>query len=47
VVNVADAPYRLPVQKIYAENTFVDCDKKERSPALEIGPAGEAFLRWQ
>ncbi|MCU1311551.1 MAG: hypothetical protein JWO20_2676 [Candidatus Angelobacter sp.] len=47
VVNVADAPYRLPIQKVYAGNTFVDCDKPERSLVLDIGPAGEAFLRWQ
>lgn len=46
VVTVADAPYRLPVQHIYAGNTFADCSRPERSLALEIGPAGEAFLRW-
>src|SRR5206468_3409440 len=47
VANVADAPYRLPIQHVYAGNTFADCDKKERTLAFEIGPAGEAFLRWR
>lgn len=46
-VNLADAPYRLPVQRLYAANTFVDCSKPERALALDVGPAGEAFLVWQ
>ena len=46
VVNVVDAPHRLPVQHVYAGNTFADCSKPERALAFEIGPAGEAFLRW-
>lgn len=46
-INLADAPYRLPVQRLYAANTFVDCSRSERSLALDVGPAGEAFLVWQ
>lgn len=48
LVNVADAPYRLPVQRVYAANTFVECGGSEPQQLhLEIGPAGEAFLQWK
>ena len=47
LVNLADAPYRLPVQHLYAANTYVECSKGSQALALDIGPAGEAFLRWQ
>lgn len=47
LLNVADAPYRLPIQRLYAANTYVDCSRSDRALALDIGPAGEAFLRWQ
>ncbi|MGH9601716.1 MAG: hypothetical protein ACRD24_04935, partial [Terriglobales bacterium] len=46
-VTVADAPYRLPVQRVYQANTFLDCSRPERTLALEIGGGGEAFLRWK
>ncbi|MGH9531399.1 MAG: hypothetical protein ACRD2Q_03345 [Terriglobales bacterium] len=46
-VSVADAPYRLPVQRVYQASTFLDCSRPERTLALEIGGGGEAFLRWK
>lgn len=46
-VTLADAPYRLPVQRLYASNAHIDCSKAERALVLEVGPAGEAFLRGQ
>ncbi len=46
-VTVNDAPYKLPVQKLYQANDVVNCGSPSRSLALEIGPAGEALLRWQ
>jgi len=45
-VSVRDAPYRLPVQDSYSANTVLDCSRPERTLALEIGPVGEAALRW-
>lgn len=47
LVNLADAPYRLPIQRLYAANTYNDCSKTGRALSLDIGPAGEAFLNWQ
>jgi hypothetical protein len=45
--SVRDAPYKLPVQDSYSANTYLDCGRPERTLALEIGPVGEALLRWQ
>jgi hypothetical protein len=45
-VSVRDAPYRLPVQDSYSANTVLDCSRPERTLSLEIGPVGEAALRW-
>jgi hypothetical protein len=44
---VKDAPYKLVVQRSYAANTYLDCGRPERTLVLEIGPVGEAFLRWR
>ncbi|MFQ5927990.1 MAG: hypothetical protein ACE5MH_11215 [Terriglobia bacterium] len=44
---VKDAPYKRPVQRSYAANTYLDCGRRERTLVLEIGAAGEAFLRWR
>lgn len=43
-VAVKDAPYRLPVQKTYAVNRFIDCSASERHLSLDIGGAGEALV---
>jgi hypothetical protein len=45
-VSVADPPYRTPVQDLYQANTVLDCAKPERQLSLEIGPVGDALLRW-
>lgn len=49
LVNVGDAPYRLPIQRLYAANTFVECSAGGEAMSLDlaIGPAGEAFLQWK
>ena len=46
-VEVKDAPFKLPVQKVYQANTYLDCGQPERTLMMEIGGAGEALLRWQ
>ena len=46
-VSVADAPFKLPVQRLYQASTTLDCRQPERTLALEIGAAGEALLRWR
>jgi hypothetical protein len=46
-VRLRDAPKGLPVQPIYLANETVDCRRAERRLILEIGAAGEAFLRWR
>lgn len=43
---VNDAPYKLPVQHWYQANTYLDCDQAKKDLALDIGPAGEAYLDW-
>jgi hypothetical protein len=43
-VGVKDAPYRMPIQKGYAINQWLDCTPKERHLVLQIGPAGEALM---
>ena len=45
-ISVADPPYRTPVQDLYQANTILDCAKPERNLALELGPVGDALLRW-
>lgn len=47
VVEVKDSPFKLPVQKVYQANTYLDCGQPERTLLMEIGGAGEALLRWQ
>ncbi|MGI9101651.1 MAG: hypothetical protein ACR2IF_04315 [Terriglobales bacterium] len=46
-VTVNDAPYKLPVQRLYQANDVVNCGNDSRALALEIGPAGEGLLRWR
>jgi hypothetical protein len=43
-VTVKDPPYRLPVQKGYAINRWMDCSPDERHLTIEIGSAGEALI---
>ncbi len=45
-VSVKDPPYKVPVQDSYSANTFLDCGRPERTLVLEIGPIGQAFLKW-
>lgn len=47
VVEVKDSPFKLPVQKVYQANTYLDCGQPERTLMMEIGGAGEALLKWQ
>lgn len=42
-----DAPYKLPVQRLYQLSTQADCSKPTHSLTMKIGPAGEALLFWQ
>jgi hypothetical protein len=44
-VKLEDAPYRLPTQRLYQVSTEADCSKPTLT--MQIGPAGEALLRWQ
>jgi len=46
-VQLSDAPYRVPAQRVYQANSTVDCAQPERTLMLEIGGGGEALLRWQ
>jgi len=48
-VVVHDAPYRLPVQRLYQASTYLDCGLASRSQMLsmEIGATGEAQLVWK
>ena len=41
-----DAPYRLPVQRLYQLSAQTDCGKATQSLTMRIGPAGEALLIW-
>ena len=43
-VAVKDAPYRLPIQKAYSINRWIDCKAEERHLVLQIGAAGEALI---
>jgi hypothetical protein len=45
-ISVADPPYRTPVEDLYQANTILDCAKPERNLTLELGPVGDALLRW-
>ena len=42
-----DAPYKLPKQNIYQASTRVDCSRTPRSLTLQVGPSGEAYLKWE
>jgi len=44
---VHDPPYKMPKQDVYQANTQVDCSPSSRNLSMEIGPAGEAFLKWR
>lgn len=46
-VVLRDAPYKLPVQHVYLANTYLDCSLPQRTLILDIGAAGEAFVRWR
>lgn len=43
-VTVRDTPYRMPAQKVYTINRWMECSPAERNVTLEIGGAGEALL---
>ena len=43
-VTVKDAPYRLPVQKEYDINRWIDCGPDDSHLTMEIGAAGEALI---
>jgi len=43
-VTVKDPPYRLPLQKSYVMNRWMDCSAEERHLIMEIGGGGEALL---
>lgn len=43
-VAVADAPYKLPVQRDYALNRWIACTTIERHLSVEIGANGEALI---
>jgi len=45
-VSVNDAPYKLPVQRLYQANDVVSCASQPKALVLEIGPAGEGLLKW-
>lgn len=46
-LKLGDAPYKLPVQRLYQVSTQADCSKPTQSLTMKIGPAGEALLLWQ
>lgn len=46
-VSTEDAPYRLPVQRLYQADTLVDCSREQNALVLEIGGGGEALLQWR
>ena len=46
-LSVHDSPYKMPKQSVYQANTQIDCSQDRHNLDLEIGPAGEGFLRWQ
>jgi hypothetical protein len=46
-LKLEDAPYKLPVQRLYQVSTQADCSKPAQSLTMQIGPAGEAVLHWQ
>ena len=41
-----DAPYKLPVQRLYQVSTQADCAQPKAALTMHIGPAGEALLHW-
>ena len=46
-VQIPDAPYGLPVQKLYQTSTVLDCAGPDHTLSMEIGAAGEALLHWE
>ena len=47
MVSLRDAPYGIPLQHVYAANTYLNCENPMHSLALQIGIAGDASLKWQ
>jgi hypothetical protein len=46
-VHVEDAPLRMPTQDLYQSSTTLDCGSSNHTLVLELGSAGEGFLRWE
>jgi hypothetical protein len=43
-VSVSDPPFRLPIQRSYAINRWLDCSPSQRHLIMEIGGGGEALM---
>jgi hypothetical protein len=46
-VHTNDEPYRLPTEKLYQISSINDCSAPTHAAVMEIGAAGEAFIRWE
>lgn len=46
-VIVPDPPYGLPMPKLYMVSTDHSCTREEHLLTMEVGAAGEAYLRWE
>ncbi len=46
-VQVVDAPFRMPIERLYQDSTLLDCYSKEHTLVMELGNAGEALLHWE
>jgi hypothetical protein len=46
-VEIPDPPYGMPTQKLYQSSTIVTCGGPQKTLNMDVGPAGEAILRWE
>ncbi len=46
-VQVSDAPYKMPIQTMYMNSTWLNCYDKKHSLVMELNAAGEAQLHWE
>jgi hypothetical protein len=44
---VKDAPYGMPVEKLYQASTILDCSASSQALNIDVGSAGDLLLHWQ
>jgi hypothetical protein len=46
-IQVNDAPYGVPIEKLYQASTILDCSSSSHNLVFEMGNAGDSLLNWQ